>query len=427
MKVKLRGNILLALISFLLTLALAEGFLRLTGSQPGFKTYSKKFKEVDSLYVLEGYDADSNGILRISNRAKEFVCNELHAKKSVNEIAPRSPHQHKGVYRVLSDFMQLRDESYASDFKSFLAKLSMDTTDEELITAIESYSICPFNSDGFKSIGFRKYNSKAKSILLLGDSFTWGHSASNITNCFADLLLAKGYVVYNSSITGTDPAQYLQIARALIPKLEPDFVVVNFYMGNDIVYFERKPLPHVPVFYCTNAGNLISCPEGIYFKDASEAYEHFLSKIKIPTGKNLFGTLCAKSVVGTLLWTALEEKGMLKPGMQANGKEYDVSKVPYYDKPYSNVQLAEIKAIAEQYKGTFMIAVIPAIVEGDSLLFPKDVAGLFDGLEYFVPPVTLQHYQKAVDGHYNDRGHAVHAAFIDSLCPIIRSRRFSTF
>ena len=421
------GNILLALLSFLLTLAIVEGFLRLTESQPGFKTYSMKFKEVDSLYVLDGYEADSNGILHISKQALEFVCNELHAKKSLNEIVPRNLHQHKGVYRVLTDFMQLRDESYASDFKSFLEKTGADITDIERISAIKDYASCPFNSDGFKSIAFRKYHSKAKSILLLGDSFTWGHSASNLTNCFADLLLAKGYMVYNTGIIGTDPAQYLQIARVLIPKLEPDFVVVNFYMGNDIVYFERKPLPYVPVFYSTNAGNLLSCPEGIYFKDANEAYEHFLSLMKISTGKNLFIALCSKSVVGTLLWSALEKRGMLKPGTQANGKEYDVSKVPYYDKPYSNMQLAEIKTIAEQYKAAFIIVAIPAIEKGEKLLLPQDVPGLFEGLEYFVPPVTRKHYLQKIDGHYNDEGHALHAAFIDSLYPIIQSRRFSTF
>ena len=85
-----------------------------------------------------------------------------------------------------------------------------------------------------------------------------------------------------------------------------------------------------------------------------------------------------------------------------------------------------MKAIAEQNGATFILVVIP-MLKADSLFLPKDVPGLFEGMEYFIPPVSTKDYIQRTDGHYNDRGHAVHATFIDSLCPILRSKRFGTF
>ena len=409
-------NLLLLFVSVALMLSLAEIILRMNGMKPGFRLSSQYFTPVDSLYELNAFTTDSNGIQSVSPEAQEFIRDELQTKNSPNELSALTKVQSTEVYSLPEDFLELRSPGYHSDFKTFLQTIESpaDSTDAEFYNAIKEYVRCPINSNGFKSIAFKKYPSKRKSILLLGDSFTWGHSSSNKTNSFADLLLAKGYIVYNAGITGTDPAQYLQIAKVWIPRLQPDYVVVNFYMGNDIVYFERKPEAHVPVFYCTNAGNLISCPEGIYFYNPKEAYEHTLSVFAIPAQNNRFNRMCSKSVLGTFLWRILAKFRLVNALLPQYITYYEKVNALTLPTPYSDMQLQEIKKIAEQNGSRFLLLVIPSL-DGKKFLFPTKEKPLFKGVPYFIPPVTLKNYHQKTDGHYNDSGHKMHAEFIDSL------------
>lgn len=409
-------NLLLLFTTIFVVLLAAEYALRAFGLKAGYRIYSQYFTPVDSLRNLKGFIADSNGIFCVSPDARDFIRSELATKKTAEELLPLDRLQSTEVYTLPKDFLALRQPDYHSTFKTFLATTHSpaDTSDREFFAAVQEYAQCPINTNGFKSIAFRKYPSRRKSILLLGDSFTWGHSSSNKTNCFADILLAKGYVVYNTGITGTDPAQYLQIARILVPQLKPDYVVANFYMGNDIVYFERKPEPYVPVFYCTNAGNIISCPEGIYFYDAQEAYQHTLSVFTIPAANNGFNRFCSKTVIGTLVWRIAAKFHLVDALLPQYIAYYDKVRTLTTKTPYSDIQLKHIQEITEQYGGTFLLTVIPSL-DGKDFLYPEEKQPLFTGMQYFVPPITLEHYLQKLDGHYNDLGHKMHAAFIDSL------------
>ncbi len=409
------GKVLLLALSVFIALLIAEFALRKAGFKPGYRAYSQYFHPVDSLFVLDGLAAGSNGIMTVAPKAREFICAELERKNCTYDLNPLSETQSVQVYAVPLHYVVFQGYNYKSVFKSFVRNLSQETDTAELdfVTAVKNYVHCPINSDGFKSIEFKRYRSKRKSILLLGDSFTWGNEASNLTNGFADLLLAKGYVVYNSGITGTDPVQYLEVARKYVPALKPDFVVVNFYIGNDVMYFDRKLKPYVPVYYSTNAGNLIACPEGVYFNTPEEAYQYTLAHFNIPGKDSRFNNLCAKTVLSTLVWNAVTA---WKP-------EWTMSKYDdYYQRvreaktktPYSDIQIHDIKRITEEAGGAFILAVIP-MFDGHNFTFPDDYPDLFAGLKYDVPPVSIDHYEKQEDGHYNDFGHAMHAAFIDSL------------
>lgn len=408
-------NVMLAGIAIATMLSLSEFALRASGYKPGFRMNYQYFTPVDSLYELSGFYADSNGILCISQEARQFISAELHTKNNAKELTPLDATQSAEVFHLPLHFMKLRENNYHSPFKSFLETLDApaDAADKEFFNAIKDYTLSPINASGFKSIEFKRYNGKRKSILLLGDSFTWGHSAKNITDCFADLLLTKGYVVYNTGITGVDPAQYLQITKVLVPLLKPDYIVVNFYMGNDIKYFKREPLPYVPVFYCTNAGNLISCPDGIYFMSAKEAYDYSLSNFIIPKGIP-FNDFCSRFVLTTLLWKTLVSYGMVD-GSIPQFKEYFAQAYRLKTKtPYSDLELREIKKITEAHNGKFLLVVIPSFENG-KFHYPQDVPTLFLGIDYFVPPIEKKHYHQKTDGHYNSSGHAMHADFIDSL------------
>ncbi len=406
---------LILTVTLAIVLPIVEYFLLKKGFKPGYRLYSIYFHPVDSLYNIEGFYADSNGVFCISQPAREFIRCELAEKNFPHELTPYAKNESPEVYSLPEDFLKLRDSNYHSAFKSFLAEInsSNDSSEHDFFEAVKQYVACPINSNGFKSIEFKKYNSKRKIILLLGDSFTWGHSTANKTNCFADLLLAKGYIVYNTGVSGTDPAQYLQLVKVLVPRLAPDYVIVNFYMGNDIQYFNREPVPFMPVLYCTNAGNLVSCPEGVYLHSVEEAYDYTLSVFTLPVENNFFNKLCSKTAFGTLTWRAFAKIGLADVTLPRFMEYTKKVKQAATAQPYSDKKLMEILEITRQHGGKFLLLAIPSL-EGQKFVFPSNHKGLFEGLEYFVPPVKKEHYN-SYDRHFNDAGSGVYAEFIDSL------------
>jgi len=73
---------------------------------------------------------------------------------------------------------------------------------------------------------------KTTRILMLGDSFTQGNEVSQT---FSQLLAAKLNVqVINAGIRGGSPLQYYLWLKTEGLKFDPDIVVLNFYLGNDI-------------------------------------------------------------------------------------------------------------------------------------------------------------------------------------------------
>lgn len=412
---KYAGRVLILLVTLAAALSISEYFLQKQGFKPGYRLYSIYFRPVDSLFSIEGFYADSNGIFCVSQEARAFIASELKTKNSPLELTPYKENQSPEIYSLSEDFIELRDSSYRSEFKSFIERIDMedDTAEREFFAAVKQYVMCPINSNGFKSIEFKKYNSKRKSILLLGDSFTWGHSTSNKTNSFADLLLARGYIVYNAGISGADPAQYLQLSKILIPLLGPDFVVVNFFMGNDIQYFNREPEPYMPVFFSTNAGNLISCPEGIYHRSPEVAYDYTLSVYTIPVENSIFNRFCSTTAFGTLVWRALAKIGLADVTVPRFMDYTRQIRQVATDKPYADVQLKHIREITQRHSGKFLLIAIPEL-KGRRFVFPDDIEGLFEGIQYFTPSVKIEDFS-TYDGHFNDLGSAMYAEFIDSL------------
>jgi hypothetical protein len=104
----------------------------------------------------------------------------------------------------------------------------------------EEYQI---NSDGFRGIEFKQYDTAGTKILFLGDSLTWGASANPITNCFVDIVRRCGYLTFNTGIPGTDPNQYAYLAEKYVPLLKPYIFAVMFYLGNDLT----PPLQCYPI------------------------------------------------------------------------------------------------------------------------------------------------------------------------------------
>lgn len=82
----------------------------------------------------------------------------------------------------------------------------------------------------------REYGDKDKQrILFLGDSMVWGGYGTDLNQTFVKILERKlGNVdVINAGITGFEPDQELNYLKRDGIKLEPDIVILGFFVGND--------------------------------------------------------------------------------------------------------------------------------------------------------------------------------------------------
>ncbi len=394
-------------VAMLLSFVAAEFILRKFNYKPGTHTYVRYFTPVDSLYMLEGFTADSSGIFKVDLAARQKVCQNISAKNTT--YSAKQIHE---VFSLASESIELMEGQANTNFARLYKQLSVkdSSTLLPLEKAIIDFVHCPINADGFRSIAFKHYAGAGKKVLLLGDSFTWGHSSSKKSFSFSDELLAKGYVVYNAGISATDVAQYLAIAKQYIPVLKPDVVIVNFFLGNDVTYYRREVKPYAPVLFATNAGNLIACPQGNYFENAQQVYNLYLHQWQIPEDDNIINCLMAQSVITTLAWRALVKLEIANYGNSDVEKYYHKAEKRKYAKPYCNIELNEIRNIAENNGAEFILSSLPEVYTY-TFNTQKDFPNLFEGLEYVEMEVSKSDY-KLEDGHFNNEGHKKYAAFL---------------
>jgi lysophospholipase L1-like esterase len=356
---------------------------------------------------LKGYYSDTNGIFKIDSFTRlEIKRNISSGNKNLGEW------QINEVYSLASENIEIINGEVNNEFSSLYKRIiKKDTlTLSDFEKGIIEYVNCPINQDGFKSIPFKQYKSEKPKVLLLGDSFTWGHSTSHKSYSFADQLLAKEYVIYNASITATDVAQYLAIAKKYISLLKPDFVIVNFYLGNDITYYKREPLQNAPVFFYTNAGVLMACPHGKYFENADSAYNFYLNQWSIPENDNIINKIMSKTVLTTLCWRLLLKLEITNYGKSYIAAYYQDAEIRKYSFPYCNVELEEINRISNENDAKFILSSIPEVYT-NTFNTKKNFPDLFEGLDFIEMDVTKEDY-KLDDGHFNNLGHKRYADFL---------------
>ena len=255
------------------------------------------------------------------------------------------------------------------------------------------------NKEGFRSPDFKKPLKNQKSILLLGDSFAWGVNAKPLTNCFADLLRNEGYEVYNTGIPGVGPTQYESIAKIYIPLLKPDYVIVAFFLGNDLL---EKPHPMIPnhnLFHVTNAGWIDGFDEKGTPLSAEDAYKYYISTNKI---KNKY---LLKTSLGTLMFYSernfrqriQEIKHLLFFKNKTNGA---------HKYKYTFDCLNAIKQLSITSKSQFNLLIIPDLGKNRGKKTGEEFRQIFDSLDpIYLKDIKQQMFYAAPDGHLNNKGH----------------------
>lgn len=410
-----------------LILLIAEIVLRIIGYHAGWYSRNSYMNKVDTFILFEDYHADENGILKISPTGKSYVDSCIENTKVESNINSMEGWEKNATHdyslkRLVIDYCKIDPlVEYENHFLDYVDSLKKLKNLDEWETEIVKYSKEPINNEGFRSVEAKEYPGKKPKILLIGDSFTWGLAANPITSSFADELLLKGNVVYNMGVVGVDPAQYMAVAEKYIPILKPDVVIVNFYMGNDILYHYREPKPYQMPMYPTNAGWIMADRLGVYFP-LDKAHRYALSKVRIPDqDKKVINRLLGLTALGGMAWGVL----------------YNMDKVPYTSEEFKEIEkeywseershtiiaesyMTKIHEIADSNDSKFLLSVIEDKTGNNPNMSWVNVSDVFKKEPYVIcNGLGLEHYNKAPDGHFNNEGHKIYADFlqdkIDSL------------
>lgn len=274
------------------------------------------------------------------------------------------------------------------------------------------------NRDGFRTKEFSTIDSNKKKILFIGDSFTWGLSASPLDSCFVDLIRNEtNYEVINFGIPVTDPPQYFALAEKYIPVIKPDLVFVVFFMGNDLMQYDRKLSAEEPIYFLTNAGAILADIDGKHFHTAQSAYDYCVNeKYFLRNPQNLFEQIISKSALLSRLYSVhyrIDEK-----------LRYErVVKDSHITKKY----LRGIKRMTEASKVPVEFVLIPSRNEANTNLgkYKDRYADLLNDQElknnWILLANSPANFTEYPDAHLNNKGHRVYA---DSL-KLFLSKRFN--
>lgn len=119
-----------------------------------------------------------------------------------------------------------------------LARLFFDPIDflkpKTLYDEALRYRIEP-NSGAHDSWGYRnKKVPKTAKIVAIGDSHTYGISATASDSWPSALEEMTGEQTYNLGLGGYGPAEYLYLMKENALKLSPEIIIAGFYLGNDL-------------------------------------------------------------------------------------------------------------------------------------------------------------------------------------------------
>jgi lysophospholipase L1-like esterase len=102
-------------------------------------------------------------------------------------------------------------------------------------------------SAGHDAWGFRnRVVPERVDVLAIGDSQTYGLSATMEESWPAWLSRLMGRSVYSLALGGYGPAEYAYLLRNFAPRLQPHVAVIGLYLGNDLLD-ARRPASQSPV------------------------------------------------------------------------------------------------------------------------------------------------------------------------------------
>lgn len=178
---------------------------------------------------------------------------------------------------------------------------------------LSTYNYTAYILDSIKKSG-------KKIVMIIGDSFVQGVSSTSWNKSFVELLRknASQYEVINFGVGGMDPLNYRLVVEEYLKPIKPDLIVI-VCCDNDMMQFDRKPMPGVPLYYSA-ANNGINTEtavmEGVVgaetFKTFEEAYKYFFYVNYRAINGNFFLKYVKRSSLATVLVSEIHRSWCFK-------------------------------------------------------------------------------------------------------------------
>lgn len=121
-------------------------------------------------------------------------------------------------------------------------------------------------------LGFRNSSvPPTADIVTIGDSHTYGISATASDSWPSQLERLTGYRVYNLSLGGYGPAEYLYLMDEYAIRFHPKIVISGFYLGNDLIDSVRA-VYNVPLWKDFRKPGSYSAEDGEEGEDEKVSY-----------------------------------------------------------------------------------------------------------------------------------------------------------
>lgn len=170
----------------------------------------------------------------------------------------------------------------------------------------DEYQIHTTDNFGFRTNSFQKhaYTDDVSKIVVLGDSYTYGHAVSDdqaIPSYLQDEVNKHGQdmLVINAGVQGYNPDQeYIYLTEEILPKIKPDVVIWNISF-NDLIDMRTHSLHHL------QGQSLIRLPgwtNGIYTQGLlHKIFMHLKPELNKSLTANLFFSVLQRVNVVNLL------------------------------------------------------------------------------------------------------------------------------
>lgn len=269
-------------------------------------------------------------------------------------------------------------------------------------------------------------SSSKKRIIFFGDSFTFGVGVPNNQTIPKVLEEEAGYDVLNFGISGYDIGQYYLLLKKEGLRYNPDIVVYDIYLGNDI---EDVRLPHpyqsskLKPYFAVDSGQLVlrGVPVPLDSSSSTAAVVDYRVK-NIAFYNSIRWVFDLKTV---LLW-----KNLLKQNFHPFLARWGfVKSISDYQENFSIIEklLAETQTVLSGKK--FIVLIIPSknikynylekefgkklesILQEQNILFVNLTSLVINGSNFYFP----------LEGHLNEKGYQLAADALSNLS-LIKNR-----
>jgi len=176
--------------------------------------------------------------LIFSQLAFAIIITEILARNFFRDFADDKAYMDRAFSRLLNSEIRFDPSSknYSKEFGFVLSPNSEITQTTEEFTYTSKT-----NSAGFRTKEIQPKAEGEYRIMLLGDSMFWGigvdetDRVSSIMEALGKNIPTVKLSVYNFGVTGYNTTQELQVAKAYIGTVQPNHIILGFFIGNDIL------------------------------------------------------------------------------------------------------------------------------------------------------------------------------------------------